>query len=290
VAEDVIRPAGTVEVVEPPTRTFEPSRAERARHSAYRGRFVAVYFALALVLGCAIGALAVGLRSSSGTTARPQARVFTPSTSGELGAIDLASDVQQTYRLANGKAFVDVVASRNTLQNGNLGLLRVRYQIIQPADALNGRDSQLLRPTDAIQYSLCGNGPQCAIPGKVTAAYGGLLRREGLELALRTFLNDSRVDNVVVFLGPVPVPQGSSLEGYVLMFSRAVITRNNPALLSRPLGETLPRAGSKLTPAQMTPDQILRIDELTQPYLYLFRYQLIGGRDAVLALQPPTGS
>ena len=58
-------------------------------------------------------------------------------------------------------------------------------------------------------------------------------------------------------------------------------------MLSKPIRETLPGLGSTLTPAQITEDQIARIDELTRPYLYLFRYQVIGGHDAVLDLQPP---
>ena len=64
-AEDVkpapfaITPAATPVVVAP-----EQTRAERARSSAYRNRFVLVYFVLAIVLGSAIGALAVGLGTS----------------------------------------------------------------------------------------------------------------------------------------------------------------------------------------------------------------------------------
>ena len=286
-AEDVIRAGGAVDPAESPAQAREPSRAERARHSAYRGRFILVYFGLALVLGSAVGALVVGLTSSDTKTTKPEARAFTPETSGEPGAIDLAANVQRTYRLADGAPLVEILASRNTLQDGNLGYLRVRYQVIEPADQEKSRDSQIIRANDAIQFSLCGHGAACAIPGTASVARAALIRRQGLELALRTLTDDSRVDNVVVFLRPVPPPQGSAFEGYVLMFSRGLINRNDPALLTRPLGVTLPGLGSKITPAQLTQDQILQIDELTRPYLYLFRYQLIGGHDAVMDLQPP---
>lgn len=286
-ADDVIEAAAPTAPAEPFGRPQpEPTRADRARHSAYRSRFVLIYFALAIVLGSAVGALAITLRSSSSSKAKPQAPVFNPSANGEIAAMALAANVQRRYRTADGKALVDVIASRNTLQNGDLGYLRVRFQVVQPLDAQNGRDSQVLRTNDAIQYSLCGTGAQCAIAGTPTPAHAGLLQREALELALRTLGNDAHVDNVSVFIRPVPPPQGSSFEGYVYVFNRGLITKNDPSLLSQPLQETLPGAGSTLTPAQMDQDQILRIEELTRPYLYLFRYQVIGGRDAAIDLQP----
>ena len=293
-AEDVIAAGGSGST-EPAQATTQPlqgseqlTRSERGRRSAYRNRFVAVYFGLAIVLGTAVGALAVALRSPDATTAKPAKPVFRPATSGELGATDLASNVQRNYRRVGGAALVDIVATRNTLQNGNLGLLRVRYQVVQPVDSAKDRDSRLVVPTDALQYSLCGTDAQCAIPGTPSVARLALLRREGLELAIRSFQNDPKVDNVVVFVGPVPPPQGSSFEGYALMFSRGSIEHDDPALLTRPLATTLPGAGSKITANQLTQDQVVRIGELTRPYLYLYRYQLLGGRDAAMYLQPAT--
>jgi hypothetical protein len=268
-----------------PTVTV-PTRSENARKTAFRGRFVAVYFVLAIVVGVAIGGLAVTLSSPKKHTAKPTVNVFTSSTSGELGAIDLANNVQRNYRGLAGAPFVDIVATRNTLQDGNLGLLRVRYQVIQPGDASKDRDSHILTPDDAIQYSLCGSGTACAIPGTATKLRGALLEREALELALRTFQHDGAVDNVVVFLRPFQPPQGSQFEGYVLMLSRAQVQHDEPTLLTNPIAKTLPGAGSKMTQEQMTSIQAQRIDELTKPHLYLYRYQLIGGRDAAIDLQP----
>jgi len=262
-----------------------PTRSDQARRSAYRGRFVVVYFVLAVVVGIAIGGLAVVLGSPEKQTATPTP-VFTPSITGENGAIELASEVQHTYRSANDTPFVNIVATRNTLQDGNLGLLRVRYQVIQPADASSDRDSRILVPDGAIQYSLCGSGANCSIPGTATELRGSLLKREALELAVRTLQNDQAVGNVVVFLRPFQPPQGSSFEGYVLMLNRPQVQRNEPALLTKPIATTLPGAGSKLTQEQMTPGQARRVDELAQSHLYLYRYQLIGGRDALMALQP----
>jgi hypothetical protein len=266
--------------------TERTSRADHARRSAYRGRFVVVYFFLAVVVGVAIGALAVALGSPTQHEAKPAGKVFQSSSTGELGAIDLAGSIQRAYRTVEGTPFVDIVATRNTLQDGNLGLLRVRYQVIQPADAATNRDSRILVPDDAIQYSLCGSGANCTIPGTATPLRGALLRREALELAVRTFQHDPAVDNVVVFLRPFQPPDGSSFEGYVLMLNRSLVERDFPTLLSRPITTTLPGAGSKITQEGLTTSQAQRIDELTRPHLYLYRYQLIGGRDALMELQP----
>jgi len=268
------------------TQPKKASRADRARSAAYRKRFVAVYIGLALVVGIGVGALVVSLSQSSTTPAKTAAAAsqFTPSQAGELGAIQLAEDIQRKYRNSNGDELVGVVASRNTLQDGNLGLIRVRYQYIQPFDSSANRDSRVVAPTSAIQYSLCGTNAQCAIPGKASATRFTLLRRQGLELALRTFQNDSSVDNVAVFLRPVVPQQG--WEGYALVFDRAQLNRAEPGLIDQALPVTLPETSRTIDPAQLNKEQIARIEKLTRPYLYQFRYQLLGGRDALMQLQP----
>jgi hypothetical protein len=263
----------------------QANRKDKARRSGYRGRFVLVYFGLAIVVGVAIGALVVVLASPEKHDAKP-AQIYTPSIRGEVGAIELANNVQRTYRGAGDTPFVDVVATRNTLQDGNLGLLRVRYQVIQPADAAKDRDSRILAPDDAIQYSLCGSDTNCSIPGTATQLRGALLRREALELAVRTFQNDQSVDNVVVFLRPFQPPDGSGYEGYALMLNRNLLMHDDPGLLTRPIESTLPGIGTKMTQERMTTSSARRVEELTKPHLYLYRYQLIGGRDALMELQP----
>ena len=275
--------AAAIPALTPPAE--QSSRKDKARRSGYRGRFVLVYFGLAIVVGVAIGALVVVLASPEKHEAKP-AQVFSPSIRGEVGAIELATNIQRTYRGTGDTPFVDIVATRNTLQDGNLGLLRVRYQVIQPADASKDRDSRILAPDDAIQYSLCGSGTNCSIPGTATQLRGALLRREALELGIRTFQNDQSVDNVVVFLRPFQPPDGSGYEGYALMLNRNMLMGNDPELLTRPIESTLPGIGSKMTQERMTPAAARKVEELTKPHLYLYRYQLIGGRDALMELQP----
>jgi hypothetical protein len=273
--------AGTARAADTPAA----SREDRARTSSYSRRFAVLYIALALVTGIAVGAfIVVALHDdASSQPATRAATRFQPTEPGELGAMQIAEDVQRAYRLPNGQELVNVVASRNTLQDGNLGYLRVRYQLFRPADGVEDKDTKVEIPQDAIQYSLCGSGQACVIPGNASADRGLLVRRMGLELALRTMKFDPAVDNVTVFLRPMPA-DGS--DGVVLVFRRNVLERLNPGLLTQPLERTLPGVGSQIQPGQMREDIARRVDQLTRPHLYYGVYQLIGGRDALLQLQP----
>ena len=274
--------AGTARAADAPAA----DREDRARNSSYRRRFAVIYVVLALVVGVAVGALVVeALRDPAPTESLPKGTTqFRPSEPGELGAMQIADQVQRNYRLPNGDELVNVVASRNTLQDGNLGYLHVPYQIIRPADGTKDKDSLLVQPDDAIQYSLCGAGQACAIPGTASADRGILVRRMGLELALRTMKFDPSVDNVTVFLGPIPPPAG--VDGVVMMFRRNVLEKQNPGLFSQPLSRILPGSGSLIQPSQMPSAVARRVDQLTRSNLYYGVYQLIGGRDALLQLQP----
>jgi hypothetical protein len=288
VAEDVTQ-TGVIDA-DPAVPVSEPpaagSREDRARRSAYRSRFAVAYLVLAVVAGAAVGSAVVILATPDESSSSRPSRTIGTAKSGEAGAIDIADQVQRLYRKVDGKELVNVVATRNILQDGSGGYLRVRFQVIQPGDAVKEGDAALVTPRDAIQYSLCGAGARCTISGGPSVARGALLRREALELAVRTLQRDRAVENVAVFLSPIPAPQGSSFEGYVYVFDRASVQRNDGALLSRPIDEILPGAGTRMTPAHVTEEELTRIDELTRPYLYLYTYQVIGGRDALLQLQP----
>jgi hypothetical protein len=95
---------------------------------------------------------------------------------------------------------------------------------------------------------------------------------------------DPSVDNVTVFLGPIPPPAG--VDGVVMMFRRNVLEKQNPGLFSQPLSRILPGSGSLIQPSQMPSAVARRVDQLTRSNLYYGVYQLIGGRDALLQLQP----
>lgn len=291
-ADPVSSPAPDVsESASLPAPIVPPPRIAASREGAHHGRFRLGYGSLLAVLALVgVGTFFAIDRAPShkaGVAGGGGWAAFAPSQSGELGAIEIAQHVAPHYRAADGKQLVNVVASRNTLQDGQLGFLRVLYQVIQPEDAAKRGDSEIVRVNDAIQYSLCGTGTSCAIPGAKTAARFDLVRREGLELALYTFRYDPAVDNVSVFLRPSTAP--APFEGYVLVFRRDVLERLAPELLSRPLEQSLPGAEQQLGPSQLTTAGIDQIGRWTSPFLYLFQYQLLGGRDALLQLDPVQG-
>ena len=108
-----------------------------------------------------------------------------------------------------------------------------------------------------------------------------------LELALRTLQHDPKIQNVTVFLRPIAPPPNT--DGYVLVFRRDALQKSDPEVLIKPLEEIIPGVGSQILPATMTRIQQRRVEELTRPNLYVGVYQLIGGRDVLLQLQPVQG-
>jgi len=261
------------------------TRSERARGAAYHSRFVAVYIGLAVVAGIGVGVLVASLMRGDPAPTRTTAAQFTPSQKGELGAAELAARVEKKYRLANGNELAAVVAARNTLQDGKGGFLRVRFQVVEPFDGVGDPDTKLVVADHAIQYSLCGSGASCQIPGAASIDRFALLQRQGLELAVRTFQSDSSVDNVAVFLQPV-ASDDKNWVGYTMVFDRKQLDRDQPTLLSRPFGETLPGDAKTITEGQLGQSQLQRIDELTRDYTYRYRYKVIGGSDALMQLEP----
>jgi hypothetical protein len=262
------------------------SRSDRARRSGYHSRFVGIYVGLAVVAGIGVGALVASVMRGDTTQPKPAAAAqFTPSRTGELGAVELAESVQRKYRLPNGDELTGVVASRNTLQDGKGGFLRVRVQAVQPFDAAADPDTKYILPDHAIQYSLCGSGASCAIPGKTSIPRIWLLKRQGLELAVRTLQNDAKVDNVAVFLDPVATGD-AEWQGVTMVFDRKELDHNEPTLLSQPFGTTVPGDAKRIKESQLKLSDLKTIDTLTRPYMYLYRYKVIGGGDALMQLQP----
>jgi hypothetical protein len=261
------------------------SRSDNARRTAYHSRFVAVYIGLAVVAGIGVGVLVASLMRGDPAPTRTTAAQFKPSLTGELGAAELAASVERKYRLASGDELAAVVAARNTLQDGKGGFLRVRFQIVQPFDGTGDPDTKLVIADHAIQYSLCGFAASCEIPGAQSNERFVLLQRQGLELAVRTFQNDSTVDNIAVFLNPV-ASADKNWVGYTMVFDRKQLNRDEPTLLSRPFGETLPGDAKTITEGQLSQSEVRKIDKLTRDYTYRYRYKVIGGSDALMQLEP----
>src|SRR5207249_4741038 len=84
--------------------------------TAYARRFGLVYFALAAVVGAAIGGTIV-LASRGGHSHSPWS-AWQPTTSGELRTKEIANRVATAYHLRNGRPLVDVVAFVEFLPGG----------------------------------------------------------------------------------------------------------------------------------------------------------------------------
>ena len=262
-------------------------REDRARKSSYSRRFAVIYVVLALVTGVAVGALIVeALRDPAPTETTPDRRRHSSRRQSPASSAPCRSPTRSSATTGCRTVTSSSTSSRAATRSrtGIWAISTCRYQIIRPADGTKDKDSLLVQPDDAIQYSLCGAGQSCAIPGTASTDRGILVRRMGLELALRTMKFDPSVDNVTVFLGPIPPPAG--VDGVVLMYRRNVLENQNPGILSQPISRTLPGSGRRIEPGLMPADVARRVDQLTRSNLYYGVYQLIGGRDALLQLQP----
>jgi pimeloyl-ACP methyl ester carboxylesterase len=111
-------------------------------------------------------------------------------------------------------------------------------------------------------YSLCGQGPSCAIKsGTPSTARFGLLEREALELALYSFRFVSTLDTVAVYLPPPP----GSVPGVLVLFQRDDLMRQ----LREPLRKTLPLATPPL-PTERNVREQASISRLAGPHLYSY--------------------
>jgi len=232
-------------------RLLSPARAERARSSAYRSRFVLVYFALAILGGSALGALIVVLE-------RPHAKgaaawsTWKPTGHSESARIlQIVDHVPKAYRLATGKPLVLASVSRpsfaTTTSDGQPIEVPVSQITILPA-------LDTVDPASALQVSFCGVGSQTcqvALSAK-TATY---LRRETLEMALYLFRYASSVQSIM-FLMPPTNPQT------VIFIERHDVTKQ----LSQPLRRSLAEHTPSLDEIPSSESRV--IDAVTQPRLY----------------------
>jgi hypothetical protein len=262
----------------------EQSRAERARRTAYRGRFAVLYVLLAAIAGAAIGTTVVLISQGSPAPAPPWSE-WQPEGSGERRIAQIADHVARPYRLPSGNQLVSAVGGPPAAPTSDGTLVRMRFILVGPQTARGQAEADDVRAVDAgdaVSYVLCGvGGRSCAIgEGRPSAERQALLRREGLELALYTFKYVSGVSSVVVLL-PQDNPQ---LPPTAVFLERS----NVGSELSRPLEETLT---APIVPdiGGISADEQTTIDRLTRPHLYSYQYDSAQDGSPIMVLTPALG-
>jgi hypothetical protein len=262
----------------------EPSRAERARRTAYRGRFAVLYVVLAALAGAAVATTVVLVGRGSPAPAPPWSE-WQPEGSAERRVAQIADHVARPYRLPSGNQLVSAVGGPPAAPTREGTLVPMRFILVGPQTARGQEEADDVRAVDAqdaVSYVLCGVGARaCAIgEGAPSAERQALLRREALELALYTFNYVDSVESVVVVL-PQDNPQ---LPPTAVFLERS----NVGAELSRPLGETLT---APIVPdiGGIAAEELSTIDRLTSTHLYSYEYDYAQDGSPMMILTPAFG-
>jgi hypothetical protein len=272
-------PAGSVPATS--STSERETRADRARRLAYRGRFTALYFLLAILAGAAMGSLVVLLERGSPAPAPPWSE-WEPTGGPERRVAQIADRIPDPYRLPSGNQLATVTYVGSPTVTGPDGTtFQVRALAVRPDTAGGAAEADDIETIDAagtVMYNLCGLGAACSIPeGKATNERGALLRREALELSLYSFEYVDGVDSVLVLLPPRADGQAST----AVFLERSDVR----AQLSSPLDETFT---APLTPGigEIEAEELRVIERITRPRLYSFSY--LQGQDGspIMVLSP----
>ena len=273
--------------VEPDTTT---TRSEPANHNAYRSHFAAVYLALAVVAGAAIGAFVV-LLARPDPPAPAQWSTFEPSGSTSARLHQIINTIPQKYRRKDGSQLVSVSVSSPQAQvvaADGQSLITVPVHRIAFEE---GGDYKVVDTQDSLQYTLCGNGRECVIDsGTPSVERFALVQRQALELALYTFKYVDGVSSVTVLLPPAVAVGGGATSANAELKRRALFLRRDDIApeLDRPLTMTLapktPRIGKANT------RDLTSIKRLSEPHIY--SYSLTQAQDGafVFVLKAEVGS
>jgi hypothetical protein len=244
-----------------------------ASPSPHRRRFGVAYFALAAIVGAAIGSFIV-LYDRPGPTPGPAWSNWEPSASDSSQRVrEIADHVAGSYRLASHRQLVGIIIGPPSIQN-----VAIRAIAVRAPGATSASDISIVDPSKSVMVLLCGFGKNCSIrEGAATKIRGRLVRREALELALYTFKFVDGVDSVVAFLPP----RKGAKPTHALFFRRADFADQ----LDRPLARTLPRLKPP-TPAESDSVELGTIDRLTLPRYFRYQFQQAQDGSAVLVLDP----
>lgn len=259
------------------------SRSERARRSAYRGRFLVFYFALALLAGGAIGGLVIVLAKPKPKPPAPWSS-FVPQGSASAKLFQITDQLPKRYRGSDGKQLVSAsVAPPQQLispDGQNTALIPIdRMQLNEHGDITT------VTAGGAVQFTLSGNGTDGAInSGTPSRERYYLLQREAVEMSLYTLKYINEIDSVTVLLPPSIVLNGTGQKTQkTAIFIQRRDVRN---LLSRPLRQTLPT--SVPNPETLTSADVKAVQSVGIPHTYT--YTLIQAQDGtfVRVFEPPS--
>jgi hypothetical protein len=238
-------------------------------------KFSAAYFALAVLVGGAIGTFVVLLERPAPLPPPPWS-VWKPTSSDRLAsAQEIGTHIAAQYRLPSGSRLVRVaVGIPSTSAPIEAVALARTTRPTQQSDLLS-----VVPATGSIMYTLCGSGANCAIvEGKPTVARGAVLRREALELALYTFRYVKGVTSVVAFFPP---KLGNAMS-FAVYFDKSSFS----AQLDHPLQATL-----RVRPVavNLTPSERKTVDVLTKRRVLHFSLERNTQGARVLVLAPKVG-
>jgi hypothetical protein len=244
--------------------------------SAHARKFAVAYFALAAVLGTAIGTFVLLVERPAPPPPPPWSPWRPASAAPAERENEIAEYVGAQYHLPSGKRLVRVVVG----QPGNASdPIRAMF-VAKTANATSQTDFAQVDPSKSVMFILCGAGKSCAIKeGKPTVARAAVLRREALELALYTFEYVPGTDSVVAFFPPKPGDDPT----FALYFRKDDLEPQ----LDHPLRRTLPRALPPLA-ATLPKGERKTIDDLTTARVFRWVFQRAKTGERVLVLAPVT--
>lgn len=277
--EKVAQPEQQAEPEKLPISPFRPhDEAKLAR------RFGLAYFILAALVGAGVGFLIVALGRSNHSAKPAAGPSFLPALyTGQSGPRQIADAVSKQYRLPSGKYLVAVPYAGTPKLQTRTQDVRISAVVVR-GSGISGETLQVTESSTSVMYILCGLGTACSIrEGKPSIARGELLRREALDLTLKTFKFMPGIESVIEFMPPPP----NSAPNQVLFFRRSDLAKEIPL----PLSATL-EPHKKLVPGSLNQSEVDTIVALTAPRVFAFNpntdFSTLVDGSAALVLSPAT--
>jgi hypothetical protein len=264
-----------------------PLARPKPEPSVSRRKFAVAYLALAAIVGAAVGLLVVFATEDNGTSTKGAAwSTWKPASTGTLGVREIARHVSSRYHLENGALFTSVVAGPMQIESSQ-GPIPVSAILVRSGRAGVAQERiDIAFPAAGVFYQLVGSGTNRSIPGQATLARGQLVRREALELALRTFHSMPQADYVLAFLPPAAgVSQQSPLFNRAVFLPRTALA----AELRLPLKDALPPGEVTMTPSRLGASQANEIERLTAGRVFHYDFQQAADQGVLVVLSPVTG-